>query len=107
MSVKPFQAKPGGSITVANGTSASAAASLDEGCETVGLTNTSATAIAYFRCDSVVTDAQAVPAVTVATGLPILPMNQIRVTVGLGKKLFTAIASAADGNLIITPGQGD
>src|SRR3546814_270110 len=107
MSIKPFMAKAGGSITVANATSASALAELDPDCEQIVLTNTSATAIAYFRCDNLADRSATPPQSTVATGFPVLPASQIRVTVGMGWKKFSVIASEADGSLILSPGQGD
>lgn len=105
--IKPFQPKPGGTLLVANAIAASAATSLDQSADQVVLTNTSATAIAFWRCD-IVPDASVTPAaVTVATGFPVAPATQVRLTVGEGLKKFTVIASAADGNLYITPGRGN
>jgi len=105
--IKPFQPKPGGSIVVPNAVTASAAALLDDTADQVALTNTSATAIAYWRCDNLSQSSDPVTAVTTATGFPILPGTQIRLTVGFGWKKFTVIASAADGNLIVSPGKGN
>lgn len=108
MNVRPFQPKAGASsITVANAVAASAPALIDENCEQVVLTNTSATAIAYWRCDAIVDVADVPVQVATATGFPIPPGMQIRLTMGLGLKKFSVIASAADGSLIITPGYGD
>lgn len=108
MNVRPFQPKAGASsTTIANATGASVPALLAEECEQVVLTNTSATAIAYWRCDAIDAVSDVPAQVVAATGFPVLPASQIRITVGLGKKKYSVIASAADGNLIVSPGYGD
>lgn len=113
MDIRPFQPKAGGTIAIANAIAASTPASLDESCDAVALYNTSETATAYWRCQSLPlpTTAGANAVVPVAAGaqgdMPIPPGGQIRLTVGSGLKKFSVIASAADGTLFITPGVGN
>lgn len=108
----PFN--PGGynnTIFQANATS-SAGGSLPDTCSQVALHNTSATATAYFVCRTLNSPADAgptaaVPADGVLGSFPVPPGAQIRVTVGRGPKKYATIASAADGALEITPGEGN
>ena len=93
--------------SVTNATSATAAVDLPRSAETVVLTNTSSTArvhvfVTYY--DGVTAPTGQAP--TTSTGLPILPNQQIRIRVGKGGKVIRTIATAADGNIIITPGNG-
>lgn len=105
---RPFQPIPGGTICIANATSASAIAALPESCQVVGLYNSSSTAIAYWRCQPNDSAAQAsVPTVGTNGDEPIAPGEHIRLSVPFGPKKFSVIASAADGNLYITPGIGN
>lgn len=113
--IKPFQAHNGATFYVANAVVASAPALLDQDTDTVALYNSSTTAVAYWRCVglSLATDPGAsavVPtaAQTPAVGdIPIPPGAILRLSVGSGWKRFSVIASAADGNLFITPGTGN
>jgi hypothetical protein len=107
--IRPFQPISGKSFYVANSATGSNPAELPESCDSVVLYNTSATAVAYWRCDPYDTTNvnKAVVATTSAGDLPIPPSQQIRVSVGKNRKQFSVIASAADGNLIITPGIGN
>lgn len=95
-----------GTVSVTNATSATAAVELPSGAETLCLTNTSATA----RVHVFVTPYDGAPvagvAPTTSTGMPILPNQQIRIKVGKGPKVIRTIATGADGNIIITPGNG-
>lgn len=95
-----------GTVSVTNATSATAAVELPSGAETIALTNTSATA----RVHVFVTPYDGAPvagtAPTTSTGMPILPGQQIRIRVGKGPKVIRTIATAADGSIIITPGNG-
>lgn len=107
----PFNPGVNNTIAQANATS-SAGAALPEWASQVALTNTSATAIAYFVCRSLNSPADAGPTAVIASGatlgsMPILPGQQIRVTVAKGPKKYATIASAADGTLFITPGEGN
>lgn len=111
---RPFQAHPSGAFLVANATSASAAALLDNTCEQVALYNTSATAVAYWVCLNINLPSDAGPTAVIPTtanpgigAMPIPPGQILRLTVGYGWKKFSVIASAADGNLIIVPGKGN
>lgn len=113
-SERPFNPHPGGSFVVANATSATTPALLSRDAEQVVITNTSTTATAYWRCinltDSSDAGQNAVIPTTANPGIgdfPIPPQAQIRITVGYGHKKFSIISSAADGNLIITPGKGN
>lgn len=105
---RPFSPAWGNTTSVTNATSATAAVVLPKSMDCVVLTNTSLTA----RVHVIVTtyeDETSVPtgtAPTTSTGLPILPSQQIRVYVGPNCKLIRTIATAADGNIIITPGSG-
>lgn len=115
MIIKPFQPKTGATFFVANAVAASAPALLDETCGQVVLYNSSATALAFFRCQalSLPTDAGSNAVAPTAGGapavgdIPVPPNQRVRITVGYGFKKFSVIASAADGNLYITPGNGD
>lgn len=105
---RAFQPAWGSTTSVINATSATAAVVLPKSCQAVVLTNTSATArvhvmlTGYFEESTIPTGT----APTTSTGLPILPNSQIRVTVGPGNKVLRTIATAADGNILITPGDG-
>ncbi len=97
----------GGTISVTNAVAATAAVDIPSAAQVICLTNTSATA----RVHVVVTPydgatAPAGTAPTTSTGMPILPNQQIRIRVGPGNKVIRTIATAADGSIIITPGNG-
>jgi hypothetical protein len=106
----PFDPGLNQTISQANATS-SAGGSLPDDCTQVALTNTSATATAYFVCTqaqgSEAAIAAAVPSGGTRGGFPVLPGQQVRITVPAGPKLYRTIASAADGALLITPGRGN
>lgn len=108
MDMRPFCPAWGNQTVVANATSATAAVVLPKNCDQVALTNTSATAITYVLVTYYATEG-APPtgdAPTTSTGFPVMPGYQIRLTVGIKPKLIRTIASAADGNIIISPGNG-
>ena len=109
MDVKPFAPAWMGSTVVANATSATAAVVIPKSCQQVVLSNTSTTATAFVAVTYYATegDPPTGTAPTTALGFPVLPSSQIRITVGPGNKLIRTIASAADGNIIISPGNGD
>jgi hypothetical protein len=97
----------GSTSTVTNATSATAAINLPPNAQEVLLTNTSATARVHVFVTTY--EGATVPAgvaPTTSTGLPILPGQQIRVRVGSYNKVIRTIATAADGEIIITPGNG-
>lgn len=109
--IRPFQPN-GSTIAVANSVS-SVSGTLPEECSQVALYNTSATATVYWTSRTLNAVADAAPAAVIpvdggAVGaMPIPPGAQVRLTVGAGLKKYAAIASAADGNLLITPGIGN
>lgn len=97
----------GRTSSVANATSATAAIDLPDSCQEVLLTNTSTTARVHVYVTpytGVTVPTGTAPSTT--TGLPILPDQQIRVRVGPGSKVIRTIATAADGTILITPGNG-
>lgn len=96
-----------GTISVNNATSATAAAELPSGAETIALTNTSSTArVHVFVTPYDGATAPTGTAPTLTNGMPILPSQQIRIKVGKGPKVIRTIATAADGAILITPGNG-
>lgn len=105
---RPFAPAWGATFSVSNATNATTAVKLPKSCEQILLTNTSSTA----RVHVIVTpylDEKSPPtgdAPTTSTGLPVLPGAQIRVTAGPGCKVIRTIATGADGNIIVTPGNG-
>ena len=107
MYIKPFQPKSGGTVVIANAVAASTPALLDEGCDQVALYNSSATATAFWRCQAITQTGDTMANASATTDMPIPPDAQVRITVGMGLKKFSVIASAADGNLYITPGKGN
>jgi hypothetical protein len=97
----------GGTFVVTNATSATAAVNLPETCQEIALANTSATARVHVFVTpylDIVTPTGTAP--TTSTGMPILPGQLIRVRVGMGRKVIRTIATAADGEIIVTPGNG-
>jgi hypothetical protein len=107
----PFNPGANNTIAQTNATS-SAGGSLPDWAAQVVLTNTSATATAYFVCSSLNSPADTGPTAIVPVGatlgsMPVLPGQQIRVSVAKGNKKYATIASAADGTLFITPGEGN
>lgn len=98
----------GRTTSVTNALSATAAVVLPKSADEIGLTNTSLTAIVYVMLtpylDEATTPSGVAP--TSTTGFPVLPSSQVRLHVGLGLKVIRTIASAVDGEIIITPGVG-
>lgn len=91
---------------------ASAGSTIPDWASQVALSNTSATATAYFVCRSLNSPSDAGPTAVIPAGatlgsFPILPGQQVRITVAKGPKKYATIASAADGTLFITPGEGN
>ena len=95
-----------GTVSVTNATSATAAVELPSGAETIALTNTSSTARVHVFVTPYDGAQVAGTAPTTSTGMPILPSQQIRIRVGKGPKVIRTIATAADGAILITPGNG-
>jgi succinylarginine dihydrolase len=115
MDVKPFSPKNQGTFYIANAVAASTPVFLT-GPDQVVLWNTSATATAFVNIQPVTSNASVitanvatVPGTTEAAAgsFPVPPLAQIRVTTVTGHKSISAIASAADGNLYVTPGHGN
>lgn len=109
MDIRPFAPAEGATTTVANATSATAAVALPFDCDTVVLSNSSSTATVFVRVTyyASASDTMTGAAPTATADLPILPLNQIRRYVSPGRhKVIRTIASAADGNIYITPGSG-
>lgn len=108
MDFKPFCPVEGKTTTVANSATATAAVVLPFDSNTVVLTNGSTTATAFVRVTyyGSASDTMTGDAPTVLLDLPILPSQQIRRYVAPGHKVIRTIASAADGNIYITPGSG-
>ena len=109
--IPPFNPGINQTIAQTNATS-SAGGSLPDTAAQVVLTNTSATATAYFVCNRLGNASDAGPTAVIPTGgtlgsFPVLPGQQIRLTVARGPKKYATIASAADGTLFITPGEGN
>lgn len=115
MDIKPFSPANQGTFYIANAVAASTPVALTGGDQVV-LFNSSSTAIAFVRIasypsnsDSIVSSTATVPGTTAATAgsFAVPPLAQIRITCGQGHKSISAIASAADGNLYVTPGHGN
>jgi hypothetical protein len=114
MDMKPFSPAFQGTFYIANAVAASTPALLSGG-DMVVLYNSSATATAYVRIqpitlntDTISANTATVPGVAGSPGsFPVPPLAQIRITTTHGSKSISAIASAADGNLYITPGHGN
>ena len=98
----------GSTLVVTNDTTATASLQLPASCREVALTNTSATARVHVLVTPG-TDTTNFPtgiAPTTSTGFPILPGQQVRIGVGVGPKVIRTIATAVDGTVIVTPGNG-
>jgi hypothetical protein len=109
--IPPFNPGLNQTIAQANATS-SAGGSLPDTAAQVALYNSSATATAYFVCNRLNSEADAGPTAVIPSGgtrgsFPVPPGAQIRLSVSRGPKKYAAIASAADGTLFITPGDGN
>lgn len=108
MDIAPFQAKQGGTFLIANAVTASADTfPIDDTCASVLLYNSSATAIAFYRITTNPTNAAyAGIAPTATTDMPLPPGQRCVIYTGTGFKRIRTIASAADGNVYVTPGNG-
>lgn len=102
-----FNPSFGGETAVTNSLTATAAIELPASCREVALTNTSTTArVHVFVTYHPHVDFPTGVAPTTSTGFPILPGQQIRIGVGIGRKVIRTIATAADGTIQINPGNG-
>lgn len=110
--LKPFAPSPAGTFYIPNAVAASTPAAIPDGCDQVVLYNSSATAIAFVRVAAVPLNTDPGVNATAAGlagspgGFPIPPLARMTLTVGFGPKFISAIASAADGNLYVSPGHG-
>lgn len=95
-------------INIVNAVAATTAVQIPKNCNALLLTNTSLTARAHINLTFYQSEGGALPtgtAPTTSDSLPILPNQQIYVYVGQGgPAVIRAIATAADGALIVTPG---
>lgn len=97
----------GRTSVVANAAAATAAIELPYDSDAVVLANTSTTATTFVRVTYYLAASEigAGDAPTVSADFPVLPSTQVVRAVQNGKhKVIRTIASAADGNIIITPG---
>jgi hypothetical protein len=97
----------GSGFTITNAITATAAIALPKNGDAIVLTNTSATARVHVDLTQYASEGDALPAgvePTVTDSLPILPSQQIVVYKGPNLSVIRAIATAADGVLIVTPG---
>lgn len=97
----------GSTINIANAATATAAVAVPKNCDAILLTNTSTTARAHVALTEYQSEGASLPTgiePTTSDSLPILPNMQIVIRCGLGLKVIRAIATAADGNLLVTPG---
>lgn len=111
--MRPFCPKNQGTIAIANAIAATAPLQFSDRDGEVALFNSSASAVAFVRIDVVPANTDTggsatIPAAGGASGgFPVPPLAQIRVSPGVGFKWISVIASAADGNLYVTPGHGN
>jgi hypothetical protein len=106
--MRPFNPKAGGTIVIANATSATADQALDPDCSQLSLWNSSSTAISFFRITTYPDNTLGTGiAPTVTADMPVGPRERIVITCGRGYKEIRCIASAADGSLYVTQGQGE
>lgn len=100
----------GGATVVANSATATAGVVLPPTCQEIALYNTSATALTVVYVtpyQDVLPPADAAGnAPTLTRGFPVPPGQLVRLRVGPGNKIIRTIASAADGNIWIAPGNG-
>jgi len=109
MEARLFAPAEGKTTTVANSATATAAVVLPYDCDMVVLTNSSTTATTFVRVTyyGSASDTMTGTAPTATTDYPIPPNQQVRRYVAPGMhKVIRTIASAADGNIYITPGNG-
>lgn len=97
-------------VPIPNSITATAQVVLPSNASEVGLYNSSATALVVVRVtnylDSTPPADDASNAPTTSLGFPVPPGQFIRIRVGAGNKIIRTIASAADGNIWIIPGNG-
>lgn len=97
----------GSTVSVSNDVTATAAVALPKNANALLLTNTSATARAHVMLTQYQSEGAGLPtgdAPTTTTGVPVLPNQQIMIYVAPNLSVVRTIATAADGALILTPG---
>lgn len=112
MSADIFSPAWGSTQSVANAATATATAALPVQANALLLTNTSATArthvlVTYYGSQSELATAVAgntAVAPTTSGSVPVLPSSQVTIYYGRGPAAVRTIATAADGNILITPG---
>jgi hypothetical protein len=110
--LKPFCPSPASSFYIPNAITASTPVAIPDGCDQLMLYNSSATAIAFLRVATLPSNTDAGVNATFAGlaaapgGFPVPPGHRFVISVGFGAKRISAIASIADGNLLVTPGNG-
>lgn len=112
MSANIFSPAWGSTQSIANAIAATAATLLPRNANALLLTNTSATARTHVAVTYYASDSEAAGAVSggggdapaLTSGVPILPNQQVTIYFGPGPAVIRTIATAADGNIIITPG---
>lgn len=104
---RAFSPAWGSTTSVTNAIAATPAIALPKNCNAVVLTNTSATARVHVALTQYQREGDVLPTgdePTLTNGLPVLPNSQIMIYDGSGLSVLRTIATAADGNIIITPG---
>lgn len=109
--LKPFEPIAGGTLkpslsttaTVLSGTNGD----LREDANTVVITNTDSAIIVFWRCGPVGSDGTGMSVAVADQDLPILPGQQIRVTVPIGKKKYSMVAASGTPVVYVTPGKGN
>lgn len=97
----------GSTIDIVNAVAATTAVAIPKNCDALVLTNTSGTARTHVYLTEYQSEGEALPtgiAPTLSNGLAILPNSQIAIRCGQGLKAIRAIATLADGSLLVTPG---
>ena len=105
--LKPFQPVPGGTIKIANATSASSPQQLPKECDQVSIYNSSASALAFVCISGIDRLTDTGRSAVVDKDLTVPPGALIRVTCAYNYKTISVIASEADGSIYVTPGHGN
>lgn len=101
----PFCPTRGGTLTIAIGTTATAAQAIGDGRQSEVALYNSGTAIAFVRIDPLLTVTDTGSVATLAD-YPVPPGGVRIISPGVGFKSISVIGSAANGNLYATPGHG-
>lgn len=106
--LKPFEPITAGTLKPSLSTTATTAASLPDSCDTVVISNTDTSIVIFWRCqryDPVLL----APTVTAVADvdLPVLPGQQIRISVPKGPKKYSIVAASGTPIAYVTPGIGN